>query len=159
MSTPTPLLDVAEDLIGDPAAKAAFAEDPDGFLAERGLDGLTGDDLSTALEHVADALPAATAARLPSFEPGSEPLEVLGELAAVEPPTDSEALDFGAGAAEDLDQEPEAAEDEPEVTAQLDEPEPADDAPDTHPDDEFGAGADSAEAPAEDAAEDDLDID
>ena len=112
----TSLLDLAEDLATDPSTKAAFARDPDGFLAERGLDELTAEDLGTALEHVADSLPPDLATQLPEARPGAEPTEVLDGLVQVQPVDDGD-IEFGTGLADD--DEPEESEDAegPEATS------------------------------------------
>ena len=114
MDTPASILEDTRGLIDDPAAKAAFAEDPDGFLASRGLDGFSGQELAEALSHVADALPPHQAAQLPDGEglaalgeAPDGPTALFGEIAAVEPaPSEAADLDFGAGAGaegEDVD--------------------------------------------------------
>ena len=103
MDTPGSILEAARGLIGDPEAKAAFAEDPDGFLAARGLDDFSGPELAEALSHVADALPADEAAQLPDGETlaslGESPdahTALLGEVAAVEPSAaDGTDVEFG----------------------------------------------------------------
>jgi hypothetical protein len=121
MDTPGSILEAARGLVGDPEAKAAFAEDPEGFLTARGLDDFSGPELAEAMIHVADALPADEAAQLPdadtltSLGEGPDgPAAVFGEVAAVEPmaadgdeaAAGGEAGEVSALVEEDLDQEP-----------------------------------------------------
>lgn len=61
---PHSILDVARELIDSPEAKTAYADDPDGFIAARGLDGLSNTDLQEAVGLVADAMPAPVARQL-----------------------------------------------------------------------------------------------
>lgn len=113
MDAPTSILEATRGLIDDPSAKAEFVEDPEGFLASRGLDAFSGPELAEALTHVADALPAAEAAQLPSPEEldalgeGTDaPAALLGEVAQVEASTSAPVhSDFGDGflVAEDAD--------------------------------------------------------
>ncbi len=105
VSLPASLLEVAEDLAGDEAAKAAFNEDPDGYLAAHGLDAFSAGDLATALEHVADALPPETAVHLPPPDPGAEAADLLGEVARLQP--EATDLAFGEGDVDD-DLDPDA---------------------------------------------------
>lgn len=88
-------LDVARELIDSPEAKAAYADDPDGFLVARGLEGLSPDELEAATGFVADALPAPQARQLGlSFSsepnpgggrpPSSDALAQLASTSAVE---------------------------------------------------------------------------
>lgn len=58
------ILDVARELIDSPETKTAYADDPDGFIAARGLDGLSNADLQEAVGFVADAMPAPVARQL-----------------------------------------------------------------------------------------------
>jgi hypothetical protein len=90
------LLEVAEDLATDAEAKAAFSRDPDAFLAERGLEDLSAEDLGTALEHVADSLPPELSVQLAPPAADAPPTEVLARLAEVEPAAPDE-LGFGTG--------------------------------------------------------------
>jgi hypothetical protein len=118
MDTPGSILEAARGLVGDPEAKAAFAEDPEGFLTARGLDDFTGPELAEALTHVADALPAAEAAQLPDAdtlaslaEAPDGPTALFGEVAAVEPlATDGDGTPTGGGPDEVVTQ----AEEEPD---------------------------------------------
>lgn len=92
---PQSFLEVARELIDSPEAKAAYADDPDGFLAARGLEGLAPDELEAATGFVADALPAPVARQLgASFSsepvpgggrpPSSDALAQLASTTAVE---------------------------------------------------------------------------
>jgi hypothetical protein len=77
-------LDVARELIDSPAAKASYGDDPDGFMASRGLDGLTPAELEAAVGFVAEAVPAPLARQLVPqslAEPAPEPA-ALARLAA-----------------------------------------------------------------------------
>lgn len=58
------ILEVARELIDSPDAKAAYADDPTGFMAERGLDGLSNAEFEEAVDFVADAMPAPVARQL-----------------------------------------------------------------------------------------------
>jgi hypothetical protein len=58
------ILDVARELVDSPDAKAAYADDPGGFMAARGLDGLSNAELEEAVDLVADAMPAPVARQL-----------------------------------------------------------------------------------------------
>jgi hypothetical protein len=58
------ILEVARELIDSPDAKAAYADDPDAFLAARGLDTLTADELEDAVGFVAESMPAPVARQL-----------------------------------------------------------------------------------------------
>jgi len=62
-------LAVARELIDSPGAKAAFGEDPDGFLAARGLEGFSAAELDDAVGFVADAVPAPAARQLAAASP------------------------------------------------------------------------------------------
>ena len=66
----------------DVDAKAAFTENPDGFLAA-GFDGLSPQDLSDAVAFVAETLPTETARAL--TDPDADG-DALARLAQVEPP-------------------------------------------------------------------------
>ncbi|MFC5994126.1 IniB N-terminal domain-containing protein [Pseudonocardia hispaniensis] len=57
MAAPVSLLDMLLTLLNDPAAKAAFVDDPKGFLADCGLDHLTADDVHDAIVLAADNEP------------------------------------------------------------------------------------------------------
>jgi len=77
-------LEVARELIDSPEAKTDYAEDPDGFLAARGLDGFTAADLEVAVGFVAEAVPAPLARQLVPTSlasPAPEPA-ALARLAA-----------------------------------------------------------------------------
>jgi hypothetical protein len=76
------LLEVAQGLLVDADAKAAYLADPDGFLAARGLEGLSAEDLADATGHVADTLPAEVAARL---GPEGSELATLDGIATLDP--------------------------------------------------------------------------
>lgn len=145
------MLEVIGDLATDPSARAALAEDPDGFLAQRGLEGLDARDLVDAVDHAAEALPPGVAVHLTGAhapdpdladgEGGEGVLQVLTHVA--EAPVDPDALHdgdlgFGEGAAEaddhafgrDLDpggdQPPAAAADADGTDEEQDEPEDLD---------------------------------
>jgi hypothetical protein len=76
-------LELARELIDSPAAKADYAEDPDGFLTARGLEGLTAADLEVAVGFVADAVPVRVARQLTADAPGAAPdSAALARLAA-----------------------------------------------------------------------------
>lgn len=86
--TPTSLLALARALTGDEATRAAYLDDPGGFLAARGLGDLTANDLATALPHLADALPPALAAAVigdaPSWVDAADPHDTFAALAALD---------------------------------------------------------------------------
>jgi len=65
---PQSILDVARELVGSPAAKSAYTDDPDAFLAERGLGDLSAADLDETVSHIADAMPPEVARRLASVD-------------------------------------------------------------------------------------------
>jgi hypothetical protein len=58
------ILDVARELIDSPEAKAAYADDPAGFMAARGLDDLSDAEIEEAVGFVAEAMPAPVARQL-----------------------------------------------------------------------------------------------
>ncbi len=94
-------LEVAQELMGDEATKAAYDADPDAFLAARGFDGLTPAEVAEAVGFVADTLPVEAAARVTD---GDAALDGLARLdpATLEPDpetsSDPEAPDLaGAG--------------------------------------------------------------
>src|SRR5680860_441458 len=77
-------LEVARELIDSPAAKTDYADDPDGFLAARGLDGFAAADLEVAVGFVAEAVPAPVARQLALDAPETAPdPAALARLAAV----------------------------------------------------------------------------
>ena len=77
-------LEVARELIDSPAAKTDYAEDPDGFLTARGLEGFTAADLEGAVGFVAEAVPAPLARQLTAASPDAAPdPAALAQLAAV----------------------------------------------------------------------------
>ena len=76
MSTNT-FLGLSERLLTDPAAKAAYAADPQGFLEAEGFGALSPDEVSTGLRHVAQVLP-------PSVAEAVEPDAGLDGLAEVD---------------------------------------------------------------------------
>ena len=76
-------LDVARSLLEDGDAKAAFADDPDGYLAARGFEGLSADDLADATGFVTETLPPKVAAQVGHPDTwGDDP---LGRLAQLDP--------------------------------------------------------------------------
>jgi len=76
-------LEVARELIDSPEAKTEYAEDPDGFLAARDLEGLTAADLEVAVGFVAEAVPVPTARQLAAASPDAAPdAAALAQLAA-----------------------------------------------------------------------------
>jgi hypothetical protein len=81
-------LDMAQELMQDAAAKAAFDADPTGFLAARGFDGLSPDDLTDAVGFVAETLPPETAQALADADADGD---ALARLAQVEPVVDEPA--------------------------------------------------------------------
>lgn len=101
-------LEVARGLVYDEAQKAAFAGDPAGYLAARGLAGLAADDVADAVRLAADNLPAPIARDITNQLdlPGDDGTHGLAALAAVEPPLtelgDPESLD-GWGSPVDAD--------------------------------------------------------
>lgn len=110
------LLGLARDLTSDGDAKAEFRADPEGFLANRGLDGLDAGDLTTAWTHVADALPAPLAVAFSdAANSGGDVVEQLLGLVDIDP-IDAEAtwaaltegdideVDEITGAEDDLDE-------------------------------------------------------
>jgi hypothetical protein len=146
-------LDTARELLGDEHAKAAFARDPQGFLAERGFGDLDAADLADAVGFVAESLPVGVARQvLPEHpEDGLDGPELLGRLAAADPGLD---LD-DPGGLDDLPPLAAAAAVEPTVDALTD----TDDADAAEPveadadpaDLAFGAG-ESEPATADDAS-------
>lgn len=93
MSAPT-FLGMAQDLMLDPDAKAAFEADPDGFLVARGFDGLSPDDLADGVAFVAETLPPGAAQALSGPEGEGDALARLAQVdageAAPEEPLDAE---------------------------------------------------------------------
>lgn len=85
MAEPTSLLNVLDGLLRDPAQRAAYASDPDGYLAGQGWDDLSGEELAEAMVAARHALPVDVAADLPD----------AGALAQADPYA---ALDQAAGA-------------------------------------------------------------
>lgn len=75
-------LDLAQDLIHDSEAKAAFDADPEAFLAARGFAGLSPEDLADAVGFVADTLPANAARQLTADDApdADDPLARLARL-------------------------------------------------------------------------------
>lgn len=109
MATET-FLDVARALLEDPDAKAAFGDDSDGYLAARGLDDLSPDDVADAVGFVAEAMPPGVAARL-GAGPADDP---LGRLAQLEPVSIDEArADLLEDRSDDSTTGEEAGNDEP----------------------------------------------
>jgi hypothetical protein len=92
-------LDLAQDLIHDSDAKAAFDADPEAFLAARGFAGLSPEDLADAVGFVADTLPAQAAGQLTTDDlaDASDPLARLARLepsdAAADEPVPSVLLE------------------------------------------------------------------
>jgi hypothetical protein len=97
---PASLLDVTGGLLSDPAAKAAFEADPQGYIERHGLDDLTPTELHDALGFVADSLPAPLAAQLESIEATDQLdgvdaiVHELGQVAELDPGTGG---DLGLG--------------------------------------------------------------
>lgn len=95
---PTALIDLLSALLREPGDKAAVADDPASWLAERGHAGLDPDDLALAVDLAADNLPAPVALELSHLETpeglrGTDAVaHTLGQLAAVDadalPPLD-----------------------------------------------------------------------
>jgi hypothetical protein len=169
------ILDVARELIDSPEAKAAYADDPDGFMAARGLDGLSNAEIDEAVGFVAEAMPAPVARQL-AAEPGpatdalplarvaaatsmeaavieAEPGTV--DLAALVDPSGQLDLPTDVGAADAADVPPETEtetdQEEPQDSATAEEDEPMRD------ETEFGRGAldDNDELPADSDVESD----
>jgi hypothetical protein len=133
-------LEMAQDLVHDAGAKAAFDADPDGFLTEHGFDGLTAADVTDAVGFVADTLPADAARQL--TEPDGDG-EGLARLAQLDP------SDVGSTPETDfLDNDPSGELDLPDGGAGADEPDTG----------SAGTGREATMA-ANDAGEDDLDPD
>lgn len=153
------ILDVARELIDSPDAKAAYADDPAGFMAARGLDDLSNAELEEAVDFVADAMPAPVARQLVAppgpvtdslplarvaaatsmevavleAEPGTVDLSALADPSGqLDLPTDVGPADASEVATE---AETEAVEEELPDPAPADEEEPGDDETD------FGRGA------------------
>ena len=61
---PQSILEVVRELIDSPEAKSAYADDPSGFMAARGLDALTSAELEEAVGFVAETMPAPVARQL-----------------------------------------------------------------------------------------------
>lgn len=147
MSMYSSLLDLAEELATDSATKAAYTRDPEAFLADRGLDELEADNLDTALEHVADALPVELSTQL-GPDPGAAAGDALGRLVDVDPASATD-LDFGAGEvdspeADDPDDDEDELDDvEVDLVDRVDPTDGADDGTDP------GAGGWAGEAVAE----------
>ena len=132
-------LEMAQDLVHDAGAKAAFDADPDGFLAERGFDGLTAADVTDAVGFVADTLPADAARQLTETEGDGEGLARLAQLDPSDVDSEQEP-DF-------LDNDPSGELDLPDESAAPDEPGTEEDA------------AGEEETMAAEADDDDLDPD
>jgi hypothetical protein len=83
-------LELTRELAADDAAKDEFGADAEGFLAARGWSGLDEAELADALSHAVDALPATTAAQLPTSEALSSGTvradTALQRLAEADPP-------------------------------------------------------------------------
>ena len=131
----TPMLDVARELLTNEDAKSAFQEDPEGFLADRGLTDWEPGEVAEALGYVTEALPHADAAGLPTadalLDGESGGPEALGRLSELAPGGESELLGTDTAALDDLDagatygagaDTPDA--EEPEAEADLDELQP-----------------------------------
>ncbi len=67
MTRATPLLELLEDLRVDPGERAAFTQDPDGYLAARGWADLEPDDLRDAVGFAREAAPLAVAMTMPDL--------------------------------------------------------------------------------------------
>jgi hypothetical protein len=117
---------MAQDLIEDAEAKAAFDADPDAFLAARGFDGLSPADVTDAVGFVADTLPAEAATKLTDADADAEGLTRLAQLdpgeldpEGVEPEAPPAFLEHDPSGELDLPEEeqpeaePEAAEEDP----------------------------------------------
>ncbi|HEX6312684.1 MAG TPA: hypothetical protein VF152_13800 [Acidimicrobiia bacterium] len=76
-------LEVARELIDSPEAKTRFASDPPGFLAARGFDGFSPEELEEAVGFVADAVPAPVARQLAEpAAPGAPEPAALARMAS-----------------------------------------------------------------------------
>lgn len=88
----TTFLELTAELAREPAAKAAYEADPEAFLADRGWAELDPSDLAEALSHAVEALPASTAASLPSSSALASgevpPTDGLARVAQASPPED-----------------------------------------------------------------------
>jgi hypothetical protein len=172
VTMPSSFLDVARELLTSAEAKAAYAADPGGFIAARGLDALTPADFEDALEHVADAVPPPVAAALAPGEGGVPAASPLASLASAPLVYDLEpdagvGLDPGAPAGVG----PPTPPDEPEPEPGEPEPEAGEEAPDLPVDEDafpaegledhaaFGSGAPAGGPDAEGLMADDEDHD
>jgi len=81
-------LDLAQDLIHDSEAKAAFDADPEAFLAARGFADLSPADLADAVGFVAETLPAEAAREL-TIDDAADASDPLARLARLEPSDDA----------------------------------------------------------------------
>jgi hypothetical protein len=121
-------LGMAQDLMLDPDAKAAFEADPDGFLVARGFEGLSPDDVADGVAFVAETLPPGPAQALSGPDAEGDALGRLaqvdpGEVAADEPLDAGPDLDDDAadGTGEDHeDEEDEEDEDDDDLAAGTD---------------------------------------
>ena len=114
-------LGMAQDLMLDADVKAAFEADPDGFLAARGFDGLSPDDLTDAVGFVAETVPPETARVLTDPDAGGDGLVRLAQVdpVAADDPDPGPGDDPGFGqpglddhAGDDADTDDEDEEDE-----------------------------------------------
>jgi hypothetical protein len=92
MSAPS-FLGMAQDLLLDADAKAAFEADPDGFLAARGFAGLSPADLADAVGFVADTLPPGPAEALTAPDAGGDALARLAQIDPVDLAEGAEEVD------------------------------------------------------------------
>jgi hypothetical protein len=154
---PASLLDVTGGLLSDPAEKAAFAVDPQGYIERHGLDDLTPTELHDALGFVADSLPAPLAAQLESIQ-GADQLDGLdaivhdlGQVAEIDP-GDSGDLGLGDDPLDGFDQpiEPAALADDGDPAAPGDDGSAGEETPDPFAVDEdasFGEGSEDTTQP------------
>lgn len=86
MTTSPSLLALTRALATDDETKAAYREDPEGFLRARGHGDLEPAQFATALEHVADALPTPLAVALTTVgDAGAGLGDLLAGVAGIDP--------------------------------------------------------------------------
>jgi len=132
-------LGMAQDLMLDPDAKAAFEADPDGFLVARGFDGLSPDDVADGVAFVAETLPPGPAQALTGPEADGDVLARLAQIDPVEvadadPQPDDDGDERSDGEDDDEEEDEDDEEDDDDLASGTD---PGDD-PTQLPDDGTG---------------------
>jgi hypothetical protein len=112
MTMATPLLRLLDDLRADGSQRAAFTDDPEGFLASHGWTDLHADELREALGFVRESLPIDVAVTIPD-----DPADLQDYVERTAPDLSVDD-DFGADAVPHLDAELEL---EIELAGHLDE--------------------------------------